>query len=496
MSRRQFVSLVGGIGAGMLGATFAGCGGGQGADSKVKAAGSGAAGVAAAPKPNFIIIFVDDLGYGDIGCFGSTANRTPAVDAMAREGTKFTSFYVTSGVCSPSRSSLMTGCYPLRVGLHESSKGCFVLVPQDKRGLNPSEITIAEVLKGQGYATACIGKWHLGDQPPFLPRRFGFDYYFGIPFSNDMGSETDQDKKGKLPPLPLMRNETVIEAPVDQRTVTKRYTAEAIAFIEANKDKPFLLYLPHMHVHRPLRPGEQFAGKSANGAYGDTVEEVDFSTGEILGAVKKLGLDENTLVIFTSDNGACRPGSNAPLSGGKATTMEGGMRVPCVMRWPGKVSAGCVCDEVASTLDMLPTLARLAGTSAPTDRAIDGKDITGLILGEPGAKSPHTEGFFYYFMSQLQAIRLGKWKLRLGLDPEIAKWMGTPQGKTEARLYDLEADIGEKTNVAADHPDVVAKLTALAEVARNDIGDYKHKGAGQREPGYVENPVLIRMKKE
>ena len=493
MSRSQFVNLVG---AGAVGAVFAGCGGGQGADNKVKAAGLGAAGASPARKPNFIFIFVDDLGYGDVGCFGSTKNRTPAVDAMAAEGTKFTSFYVTSGVCSPSRSSLMTGCYPLRIGMHESSKGCFVLVPEDKRGLNPSEITVAQVLKGQGYATACIGKWHLGDQPVFFPRRFGFDYYFGIPFSNDMGSETDQDKKGGTPPLPLMRNETVIEAPVDQAGLTKRYTAEAIAFIAKNKDKPFLLYLPHMHVHRPLRPGEQFAGKSANGAYGDTVEEVDFSTGEILRAVKKLGLDENTLVIFTSDNGACRPGSNAPLAGGKATTMEGGMRVPCVMRWPGKVPAGAVCDEVTSTIDVLPTLAGLAGASAPTDRAIDGKDIAGLILGKPGAKSPHTEGFYYYFMSQLQAIRLGKWKLRLGLDPEIAKWMGTPQGKTEARLYDLEADIGETSNVAADHPDVVAKLTALAEKAREDIGDYKRKGAGQREPGYVENPVLIRMKEE
>ncbi len=494
MSRRQFVSF---IGAGAVGAVFAGCGG-QGTADKVKATGSGVTGAAAArqPKPNFVIIYVDDLGYGDVGCFGSTKNRTPAVDAMAREGRKFTSFYVTSGVCSPSRSSLMTGCYPLRIGMHESSRGCFVLVPKDKRGLNPSEITMAHVLKGQGYATACIGKWHLGDQPPFLPRRFGFDYYFGIPFSNDMGSETDQDKNGKLPPLPLMRNETVIEAPVDQRTVTSRYTAEAIAFIEKNKDKPFLLYLPHMHVHRPLRPGEQFAGKSAGGAYGDTVEEVDFSTGEILAAIKRFGLDENTLVIFTSDNGACRPGSNAPLSGGKATTLEGGMREPCIMRWLGKVPAGTVCDEVTSTIDLMPTLARLAGTSAPTDRIIDGKDISDLILGKPGAKSPHTEGFFYYFMSQLQAIRLGKWKLRLGLDPEIGKWMGTPQGKTEARLYDLQADIGEKNNVAADHPDVVARLTALAEVARKDIGDYKRKGAGQRQPGYVENPVLIRMKEK
>jgi len=501
MSRRQFVKVLGGIGAGAAGMFFAGCAGLQGSEGEIRtadaapsaAAGPAPAGTVGVRKPNVIIIFFDDMGYGDLGCYGSKVNRTPVIDAMAREGMKFTSFYVTSGVCSPSRSSLMTGCYPLRVGIHESSRGCFVLVPADKRGLNPSEITIAKVLKGQGYATACIGKWHLGDQPPFLPRKFGFDYYFGIPFSNDMGGEADKPR-ANLPPLPLMRNEEVIEAPVDQRTVTKKYTAEAVKFIEANKDKPFFLYLPHMHVHLPYRPGLEFAGKSENKEYGDMVEELDWSTGEILKTIKRLGLDDNTLVVLTSDNGAIRRGSNAPLSGGKGTTMEGGMREPCIMRWAGHVPAGAVCDEVASTIDLMPTLARLAGTTAPTDRIIDGKDITDLILGKPGAKSPHTEGFYYYFMSQLQAIRLGKWKLRLPLTPEIAGWTGQPKENTEARLYDLEADIGEKNNVAAEHPDVVAKLTALAEKARNDIGDYKHKGTGQREPGYVENPVFIRMK--
>ena len=329
----------------------------------------------AAHKPNIIIIFADDLGYGDLGCYGSTKNRTPALDKMAREGMKLTSFYVTSGVCSPSRASLMTGCYPLRVGLHESSRGCFVLVPGDHRGMNPSEMTIPRLLKQQGYATMIIGKWHLGDQPPFFPRQYGF------------------------------------------------------------------------------------------------VEELDWSTGEIMSALKRLGLDENTLVVFTSDNGAIGRGSNQPLSGGKATTMEGGMREPCLVHWPGKVPAGAICDEVASTIDLLPTLARLAGGAVPTDRAIDGKDIADLILGKPGSRSPHEEGFYYYFMSQLQAIRLGKWKLRLPLDPEIGGWTGQPKGKSEARLYDLEADIGEKHNVATEHPDVAAKLTALAEKARQEIGD-------------------------
>jgi arylsulfatase A-like enzyme len=334
----------------------------------------------------------------------------------------------------------------------------------------------------------------LGDQPEFFPRNYGFDYYYGIPFSNDMGGEPDRPRKN-LPPLPLMRNEEIIEAPVDQRTVTKKYTAEAVRFIEDNKDKPFLLYLPHMHVHLPYRPGADFAGTSDNEAYGDMVAELDWSTGQVLKAIQRLGLDENTLVIFTSDNGAMRHGSNAPLSGGKASTMEGGMRVPCVMRWPGKVPAGKTCDEVCSTLDVLPTLAKLAGTKPPADRVIDGKDIADLMFCKPGAASPHTEGFFYYFMSQLQAVRLGKWKLRLPLTPEIGKWMGVPQGDTEARLYDLEADIGEKNNVAAKHPDVVAKLAALAEKARADIGDYQRQGTGAREPGHVEKPVFLRKDK-
>ncbi len=444
-------------------------------------------------KPNIIVIFADDLGYGDLGCYGSTKNRTPALDRMAREGMKLTSFYVTSGVCSPSRASLMTGCYPLRVGLHESSRGCYVLVPGDHRGLNPAEMTLPRLLKQQGYATMIIGKWHLGDQPPFLPRHYGFDEYFGIPFSNDMGSEVKEQERNGLPELPLMRNDTVIEAPVDQNGITGGYTEEAIAFIERNQDKPFFLYLPHMQVHGPLRCGDRFRGKSGNGPYGDSVEEMDASTGEIMQALKRLKLEENTLVVFTSDNGAIRRCSNLPLSGGKATTLEGGMRVPCIVRWPGKVPAGSLCDEVASTIDLLPTLACLAGGAVPPDRAIDGKDITDLLLAKPGAKSPHTEGFCYYFMSQLQAIRLGKWRLRLPLNPEIGGWTGQPKGTSEARLYDLDTDIGETQNIAAGHPDVVAKLTALADRARKEIGDYKVKGSGQREPGHVASPKLLRM---
>jgi arylsulfatase A-like enzyme len=443
--------------------------------------------------PNVILILADDLGYGDLGCYGSIRNRTPAFDQLAREGLRHTGFYVTSGVCSPSRASLLTGCYPLRIGMHESAKGVYVLVPADPRGLNPSEMTIARLLKPLGYATACIGKWHLGDQPEFLPGKYGFDSYFGIPFSNDMGSEIKGQLKGGLPELPLLRNATVIEAPVDQNGLTGRYTEEAIAFIEKHQNQPFFLYLPHMQVHSPLRSGDQFRGKSPNGPYSDSVEEMDWSTGRIMAAVKRLGLDEHTLVIFTSDNGATGKGSNKPLTGGKATTMEGGMRVPCLMRWPGKIPPGSVSGEVVSTLDLLPTLATLAGGTLPSDRTLDGRDISNIILGKPGAKSPHSEGFFYYFMSQLQAVRLGKWKLRLPLDPVIAGFTGKLTGKSEVRLYDLDADIGEQTNVAADHPDVVAQLTALAEKARRDIGDYQVKGRDQRAPGHVDHPQLLRM---
>ncbi len=456
-----------------------------------------AAGELRAPsdKPNFVVIFVDDLGYGDMGCFGSTKNRTPQVDKMAAEGMKFTDFYVTSGVCSPSRSSLMTGCYPLRIGMHESERGCFVIVPRDKRGLNPDEITVAEVLKQQGYATTCIGKWHLGDQPPFLPCKQGFDEYYGIPFSNDMGSREKGKLLNGLPELPLLRNDTVIEAPVDQTTITKRYTEEAITFIRAHKDEPFFVYLPHTMVHSPRFSSPAFAGKSKNGAYGDAVEEVDWSTGQILDTLKELGIDKNTMVIFTSDNGATKAGSNAPLAGWKISTLEGGMRVPFVAWWPGTIPAAKECHELASTIDVMPTFAKLAGTKPPTDRIIDGRDIAALLTGTPNAKTPH-DAYYYYFMSQLQCVRSGKWKLHLALTPQIKGWMGEEAENTAAKLYDLDADPAEATDLSAANPEVVTRLNALAEIARKDIGDYKIKSSGQRPPGFFPNPELVRMKPE
>ncbi len=423
--------------------------------------------------PNFILILCDDLGYGDVGCFGSTKNRTPNVDRMAREGARFTSFYATSGVCTPSRSSLMTACYPRRVNMHLSARGAWVLLPGDAKGLNPQEITVAEVLRERGYATSCVGQWHLGDQPQFLPTRQGFDSYFGIPYANDMGNARP---KRNYPPLPLLRNETVVETEPDQAQLTQRYTAEAIKFITANKDRPFFLYLSHTFPHWPLSASERFRDRSANGVYGAAVEEIDWSTGEILATLQKLGLDERTLVIFTSDNGAARPpgGSNAPLRGFKGSTFEGGMRVPCVMRWPGQIPAGVACDALAATLDVLPTLAGLAGGKPPTDRILDGRDIWPLMAGLPEVTTPH-EVFYYYRVRQLEAVRDARWKLRL-------------KGR---ELYDLQTDIGESKNVANEHPEVVRRLLALATKARADLGDGERQGEHQRPAGVVKNPKTL-----
>jgi len=392
-------------------------------------------------KPNFIIIFTDDQGYQDIGCFGSPLIRTPNLDRMAAEGMKFTDFYVASAVCSPSRAALLTGCYPPRVSITK------VLFPRDNIGLNPDEVTIADVLKSRGYACACVGKWHLGHLPQFLPMRQGFDSYYGIPYSNDM-----RIKRGDKSGPPLMRNEDIIEHPANQATLTLRYTTESIKFITENKDSPFFLYLPHTMPHVPLFVSEKFKGKSKRGLYGDVIEEIDWSVGEILKTLKELGIDEKTLVLFTSDNGPWlskrkNGGSALPLRDGKFSTYEGGMREPCIARWPGRIPAGAVCHEVCSTIDFLPTLARLAGAKLPVYRAIDGRDIRPLMSGRRAAKSPH-KAFFYYRGSKLEAVRSGRWKL-------------CRRKKNE--LYDLKADISEKHNVADEHPEIVKRLTDIME---------------------------------
>ena len=432
---------------------------------------------AAADRPNVIVIYADDQGYGDLSCYGATKLKTPNLDRMAAEGMKFTDFYVSAPVCSPTRSSLMTGCYPRRVGMHQH-----VLFPHSKRGLNPSEITIAELLKAQGYATACVGKWHLGHQTKFLPTRQGFDYYYGIPFSNDMWLPANMTyaKDAKLPAdldaekrktgvrkrsvVPLMRNEEVIEYPADQPELTERYTDEAVKFITANKGRPFFLYLPHTMPHYPLHVSKRFKGKSKGGLFGDVIECIDWGVGQILQTLKTLGLDEKTLVVYTSDNGPAA-GSAGPLRGKKGSTWEGGMREPCIMRWPGKIPAGALCGELATIMDILPTVAKLAGTSAPSDRVIDGKDIWPLMAGTPGAKTPHEAFFYHTSRGQLAAVRSGQWKLHLTPPrPRRRPKKGEPRPKPQPlkpQLYDLAADVGEKNDVAAKHPDVVTRLTAL-----------------------------------
>ena len=441
-----------------------------------------------ARQPNFIIIFCDDLGYADIGPFGSELHRTPNIDQMATEGMRLTNFYSTCCVCTPSRSSLMTGCYPKRVGLHESEKGQWVLFPGNQRGISSEETTIAEVLKEQGYATAIVGKWHLGDKKEFLPTRHGFDSYFGIPFSNDMGK---MDRAIETwPPTPLLRDEVVVEMEPDQRYITRRYTDEALKFIEDNQQRPFFLYLPHSMPHWPQYASTKYANKSANGPWGDAVEEIDASTGEIFAKLKELGLDEDTLVIFTSDNGgATHHGAvNKPLRGGKGTTWEGGQRVCCVARWPGKIAAGSQCDQLAVTFDLLPTLAKLAGGEAPADRKLDGKDIAPLLM-EADAKSPH-ESFFYFFRGNLNAVRADNWKLFVKRKPGRR----TPAKLEKPELYDLSQDIGETTNVADEHPDVVARLMDQLEAMRGDLGDGDEREAtGARPAGWVDYTDTLTM---
>ncbi|MCH2602303.1 MAG: sulfatase [Pedosphaera sp.] len=446
---------------------------------------------AAAAAPNYVLIFCDDLGYGDLGCYGSTKNRTPRIDAMAKEGMRFTSFLSSSPVCTPSRASLLTGCYARRVGMHEDFTGHWVLIPRSRRGMHADEWTLPEMLKAKGYATACIGKWHLGDQPPHLPTAHGFDEYYGIPYSNDMASARRGD-----PPLPLVQDTKVIEAPANQATLTKRYTREAIQFIERNKSKPFFLYLPHTFPHLPLFASKEFHGKSANGRYGDSVEEIDWSTGKILDALKQHGLDKNTLVIFTSDNGSNgrNGGSNAPLSGAKGGTMEGGMRVPMIARWPGRIPAGGTCNELSSTMDFLPTFAALSGGLLSANK-IDGHDITPLLTGTKGAASPY-EVFYYYRRRQLQAVRWGDWKWHLPLANTFPNWTTANQkGRGRpGKLVNLKTDLAEKVDVTAANPKVMAKMRELVAQAEAALGNEDRQGKEQRPATTLKSskPMVLR----
>ena len=404
-------------------------------------------------KPNIVLIFIDDLGYADIGPFGNTKVRTPHLDKMGAEGMKFTSFYATP-VCSMSRACLLTGSYNTRVSIPG------VLFPKGNIGLNPSEITLAEIVKQKGYATACVGKWHLGLQPEFLPLSQGFDHYFGLPYSNDMG--TGNGGRG-FPPLPLYKGNEVIETEPDQSQLTRRYTEEAVKFIRDYQADPFFVYLPHAMIHHPMAASEAFRGKSKDGLLGDVIEEVDWSVGQIFATLKELKLDEKTLVIFTSDNGPAKRPAGV-FRGAKGSNFEGGVREPCIMRWPGKIPAGTSCDRIAGNIDMLPTFAKLTGVEVPQDRTIDGRDITPLMF-DPKAGPVRDTHFYFGANSELQAIRQGDWKLFLTATTVPSEAAGGKRKKgrnVAAGLYNLASDPGEANDVATANPEVVAKLLPAA----------------------------------
>jgi arylsulfatase A len=433
---------------------------------------------ASASKPNFIVILADDLGYADLGCFGAVDMSTPHLDRMADQGMRLTNFHVSAPTCTASRASLMTGCYPVRVGMGDviapradgSVSPSRVLWPNSPYGISPDEILLPEVLKENGYRTGMIGKWHLGDPPAFNPVRHGFDEFFGVFFSNDME------------PYAYYRNEQKLDEPIDRDLQVKRYTSEAIDFIKRNKEEPFFLYFAHAMPHVPLAASPDFRGKSKRGLYGDAVSEVDWSVGQLLDALREHGLDENTLVIFTSDNGAWlargeEGGLNAPFRGGKGGSYEGGFCVPTIAWRPGTVPAGATCDELASTMDLLPTFAKQAGGKAPTDRIIDGHDVTPLLHGEEGAKSPW-EAFYYYFGNELHGVRSGKWKFRtknLLKNENIyyQLWRETEIGDSPIppALYDFSRDVSEQKPVQRQHPKIVKRLQGYLDEARHDLGD-------------------------
>ncbi len=393
-------------------------------------------------KPNIVFIFADDLGYGDLGCYGNKVIKTPNLNRMAAQGMKFTDFYSASPVCSPSRAALMTGRYPIRQGINT------VFFPESHTGIDASEVTIPEMLKGQGYTTACVGKWHLGHESQFLPTRHGFDYYFGIPYSNDMT------------PTPYLRNEQEVVAKANQDSTTIRYTQEALGFIEKNKNAPFFLYLPHNMPHVPIYASPAFKGKSKGGLYGDVIEELDWSVGEVLKKLKELKLEENTLVIFSSDNGpwlvkGADAGTAGTLREGKMTTFEGGMRVPAIAYWKGKIKTNSTHGQVANMMDWFPTFAKLTGGTVSAEHPIDGKDITGVLLGT-GKRDG--EEMFYYMDGKLQAYRSGNWKIKL---PYAGNQGNKGMKAVEPHpllLVDLSKDPGEKTNLAEKYPDKVAQM--------------------------------------
>ncbi len=427
--------------------------------------------------PNFIVIFCDDLGYGDLGSFGNPTIRTPHLDRMAAEGQRWTSFYAADSVCTPSRAALLTGRLPIRTGMFSDTRR--VLFPDSAGGLPAGEITIAEALKSRGYAAAVVGKWHLGFQAEYLPMRQGFDSYFGIPYSNDMDSTVKfssraeylnfmKNPKREYWNVPLMRNEEIIERPAEQTTLTRRYTDEAIKFISANKNRPFFLYLAHSMPHMPLFRSPEFAGKSQRGLYGDVIEELDANVGRLLDTLRRLRLDRKTLVVFTSDNGPWamfdeQGGSAGPLRGSKGGTYEGGMREPAIFWQPGTIKPGTVTD-IGATLDLLPTFCALAGANSPADRVLDGYDLTAVLHGK--GRSPRRT-MFYWRGSKLYAVRHGAFKAHFITKSEYGSDPAVTHDPPE--LYNLDHDPSEKYNIAANHPDVIAEIRRIAGTHKQAI---------------------------
>ncbi|WP_139956440.1 sulfatase family protein [Flavicella sediminum] len=447
--------------------------------------------------PNFIVIFTDDQGYGDLGCFGGKHVHTPNIDKMAAEGMKLTNFYVAAPVCSPSRAALMTGCYPKRINMATGSKSG-VLLAADSKGLHPNEITIAEVLKTKGYATGIIGKWHLGDQPNFLPTKQGFDEFYGLPYSHDIHPFHPNNEKFNFPALPLLENETVVELNPDATYLTQRITDKAVNFIERHKDEPFFLYIPHPLPHKPLYASPDFMKrvsiaiktklakencnvnyKERDKIYPQAIHEIDASVGEILAALKANGLDKNTFVIFTSDNGPSKSGlgSTGLLRGRKGDTFEGGMREPAVVWWPGTIPANTVSDQILTTMDLLPTFAKLAKAEISNDRIIDGKDIWPVLSGKQEENFPIHEQFYYFKANQLEAVRSGDWKFR-------------KQGSKKL-LYNLKTDMGEVVNLASKYPEIVKKLDQYFNDFEKELGVGKELSSACRQAGFVENPVPL-----
>ncbi len=453
--------------------------------------------------PNIVLIFMDDMGYADPGPFGGDAELTPNLNEMAAEGRRFTDFYVSQSVCSASRASLLTGCYNIRIGIQGA------LGPKSRIGLNTGEMTIAELCRQKAYATACFGKWHLGHEVPFLPLQHGFDEYFGLPYSNDMWPFHPEvthlpveERLRSWPNLPLIENNTVIDAEVtaeDQTQLTRRYTEKAVSFIERNYKRPFFLYLPHSMVHVPLFSGSEFQGKSGKGTFSDVLMEIDWSVGQIVQTLRRFQLENNTLLIFTSDNGPWlsygnHAGSAAPLREGKGTVFDGGCRVPCIMKWPDRISPGSTCSEPAMTIDLLPTIAELMGGTLP-DHPIDGKSISGLMCGEAEIKSPH-DALYFYWGPELQAVRSGRWKMHFphnyrtlngvpgGKDGMPVKYESSKIGEA---LFDLSQDPGEEQNVLLMYPEIAEKLRSLATAARTELGDGSTRGSGLRPAGQLES---------